>query len=270
MTTSEMLYRFNEINDTVSKLHGLEVRDVDTETILHYLNIAQNKLFRERYLSKGIDSTVKISKLADELGSLLTTETATIEGDSTAYPKGKILQLPEDCALPIKISVTGTHQMLGETPGIFTADITDFSEINKYITTGFNIPIILRPKYVVSYGGAEIDFQSEEISLIFEWSDTVDIQTTETNDYKIIFEWSDLVNVQSNEVEKFKIIFEWLDLIPVQTDEVERFKITFEWLDLVNIQTDEISSFKIEWSDLIPVQVITFTPFTTKSSSEGQ
>lgn len=249
MTTSEMLYRFNEINDTVSKLHGLEVRDVDTETILHYLNIAQNKLFRERYLSEGINSTVKISKLADELGSLLTTETATIEGDSTAYPKGKILQLPEDCALPIKISVTGTHQMLGSTSGIFTADITDFSEINKYITTGFNIPIILRPKYVVSYGGTEIDFQSEEISLIFEWSDTVDIQTTETNDYKITFEWLDLVNVQS--------------------DEVEKFKITFEWSDLVNVQTDEISSFKIEWSDLIPVQVITFETLTTESSSEA-
>jgi len=247
MTTSEMLYRFNEINDTASKLHGLEVRDVDTETILHYLNIAQNKLFRERYLSEGINSTVKISKLADELGSLLTTETATIEGDSTVYPKGKILQLPEDCALPIKISVTGTHQMLGVTPGIFTADITDFSEINKYITTGFNIPIILRPKYVVSYGGTEIDFQSEEISLIFEWSDTVDIQTTETNDYKITFEWSDLVNVQSNEVEKFTI--------------------TFEWSDLVNVQTDEISSFKIEWSDLIPVQVITLETFKAESSA---
>ncbi len=249
MTTSEMLYRFNEINDAVSKLHGLEVRDVDTETILHYLNIAQNKLFRERYLSEGVNSTVKISKLADELGSLLTTETATIEGDSTVYPKGKILQLPEDCALPIKISVTGVHQMLGATPGIFTADITDFSEINKYITNNFNAPIILRPKYVVSYGGTEIDFQSEEVSLIFVWSDTVDIQTTETDDYKITFAWSDLVNVQS--------------------DEVEKFTITFEWSDLVLVQTDEIASFEIEWSDLIPVQVITYESFTTESSSEA-
>lgn len=264
MTTSEMLYRFNEINDAVSKLHSLEVRDVDTETILHYLNIAQNKLFRERYLSEGINSTVKISKLADELGFLLTTEIATIEGDSTAYPKGKILQLPEDCALPIKISVTGVHQMLGETPGIFTADITDFSEITKYITNNFNAPIILRPKYVVSYGGTEIDFQSEELSFIFAWSDTVDIQTTETNDYKIIFEWSDLVSVQTTETDNYKITFAWSDLVNVQSNEVEKFKITFEWSDLVNVQTDEISSFKIEWSDLIPVQV-----FTTKSSSEA-
>ena len=113
MNTQDMLYRFQEINETFSKTLGKENSLIDTDTMLHYLNMAQERLFKEKYLSAGIDSVVTINRGLNELNKLVKTAPATIKGKSTIYKEAYILRIPDECVFPIKVLATGVNTITG-------------------------------------------------------------------------------------------------------------------------------------------------------------
>lgn len=257
MNTQQMLYRFQEINDTSAKLLGREYQFIDTETMLHYLNMAQERIFKERYLSNGVNSIIAINNSLNELNKLVKTVPATIHGKSTIYKEAYILKVSNECAFPIKVLASSVNTVLGVTSSSLPCTILDYNKIDRFLTNEYNAPILLRPLYTFNYGGAEIDFSFDSNVYTFDWNDRIFTQTLDTNvafsSYEFI--WDNLINSQiiAEENNLTMYVFDWNSTIKVQVQNINEELFTFNWENTINVQyiPKEDSVFIFIWNNLV-------------------
>lgn len=152
MNTLDMQILFETLLQTGSNLYK-DVEKPDTHDIFLYLNQAQTKFINDRYLSAPdyFSRSLQISANYEEVKELLKTLTLSA-GGTAPYVNSKLFSLAVNVLHFIGINGVTTRTY----PNAFTTQLTDFKriegvEINKYLTTPINIPIILVPVYITKY-----------------------------------------------------------------------------------------------------------------------
>lgn len=156
MTTLEMQILFETLLQTGSSLYK-DVEKPDTYDIFLYLNQAQTKFINDRYLSAPdyFTRSLQISANYEEVKELLRTITLTT-GGTAPYTNTKLFSTDVNILHFIGINGLTTRTY----PSAFTTQLTDFKriegvEVNKYLTTPINIPIVLIPVYVTKYSATD-------------------------------------------------------------------------------------------------------------------
>lgn len=246
MTSSQMIKLFQETLAVVAKDMGIIYSQVDSDTILNYLNEAQLKLFYEKYLNGGIDSALfSISQNIQELNKLIVTKDATLKGTSSVYNKSYILSIEDNAVFPIKVLASLTNSIIGNTTSRVPCNLVSYNKIDRYLTNNYNIPIILKPVYLFNYGGTEIDFSLSD-TYLFTWGDLVisQIQESLANlSYDLFFTWDNSIITQENSINKYISILEFLwDSVELSQQNKEfNSSISFVWGDLLNVENIETS-----------------------------
>jgi hypothetical protein len=265
MNTQDMLYRFQEINETFSKTLGKENSLIDTDTMLHYLNMAQERLFKEKYLSAGIDSVVTINRGLNELNKLVKTAPATIKGKSTIYKEAYILRMPDECVFPIKVLAGTVNTITGGNSTTLPSNLISYYNIDRFLTNEYNAPILLRPVYLFNYGGSEVDFSYDTDKYIFLWESLVITQISSnlvqlSDSNSINYYWKDLVNVllDKEDVDTHVYTFNWSDTTLSQTTVNLEQEYEINWVDIINTQTESITNttYLFEWLNLTDTQSV--------------
>lgn len=264
MTSQQMIKLFQEILAVTAKEIGIAYTQVDTDTILNYLNEAQQKLFYEKYLSGGLQTALSsINQNIQELNKLIVTKSATLSGASSVYNKAYILNLEDNAVFPIKVIATATNTIIGNTSSKLPCNVINYQSIDRYLTNGYNIPIILKPVYLFNYGGTEINFSLTDI-LSFVWSNPVISQTTEensNNSQEISFIWSNsiLTQIDSTNFGETLLQFNWSNSITQQISDIESQNVSldFIWNNPINSQIEDSIEEILEfvWSDNISTQI---------------
>lgn len=264
MTSQQMIKLFQEILAVTAKEIGIAYTQVDTDTILNYLNEAQQKLFYEKYLSGGLQAALfSINQNLQELDKLVVTKTATLFGASSVYNKAYILRLEDNAVFPIKVIATATNTVAGNSSSKVPCNVINYQTIDRYLTNSFNIPIILKPVYLFNYGGTELDFSLADI-LSFVWSNPIISQTTEENSdasQELLFTWSNpiLTQIDSNNFEQLFLQFIWSNPITQQVSDIESQNtvLQFVWNNTIASQiegsVEEVLQFI--WSNSTPTQI---------------
>ena len=261
MTSQQMIKLFQEILAVTAKEIGIAYTQVDTDTILNYLNEAQQKLFYEKYLSGGLQAALfSINQNLQELDKLVVTKTATLFGASSVYNKAYILRLEDNAVFPIKVIAT-TSTVVGNSSSKVPCNVINYQTIDRYLTNSFNIPIILKPVYLFNYGGTELDFSLADI-LSFVWSNPIISQTTEENSdasQELLFTWSNpiLTQIDSNNFEQLLLQFVWSNTISSQMEGSVEEVLQFVWSNSTPTQIENTSGEELEfvWTDPIQTQV---------------
>lgn len=264
MTSQQMIKLFQEILAVTAKEIGIAYTQVDTDTILNYLNEAQQKLFYEKYLSGGLQAALfSINQNLQELDKLVVTKTATLFGASSVYNKAYILRLEDNAVFPIKVIATATNTVVGNSSSKVPCNVINYQTIDRYLTNSFNIPIILKPVYLFNYGGTELDFSLADI-LSFVWSNPIISQTTEENSdasQELLFTWSSpiLTQIDSNNFEQLLLQFIWSNPITQQVSDTESQNtvLQFVWSNSTPTQIENTSGEELEfvWTNPIQTQV---------------
>ena len=262
MTSQQMIKLFQEILAVTAKEIGIAYTQVDTDTILNYLNEAQQKLFYEKYLSGGLQAALfSINQNLQELDKLVVTKTATLFGASSVYNKAYILRLEDNAVFPIKVIATATNTVVGNSSSKVPCNVINYQTIDRYLTNSFNIPIILKPVYLFNYGGTELDFSLADI-LSFVWSNPIISQTTEENSdasQELLFTWSNpiLTQIDSNNFEQLLLQFTWSNPIASQIEGSVEEVLQFVWSNSIPTQIENTSGEELEfvWTNPIQTQV---------------
>lgn len=262
MTSQQMIKLFQEILAVTAKEIGIAYTQVDTDTILNYLNEAQQKLFYEKYLSGGLQAALfSINQNLQELDKLVVTKTATLFGASSVYNKAYILRLEDNAVFPIKVIATATNTVVGNSSSKVPCNVINYQTIDRYLTNSFNIPIILKPVYLFNYGGTELDFSLADI-LSFVWSNPIISQTTEENSdasQELLFTWSNpiLTQIDSNNFEQLLLQFVWSNTIASQIEGSVEEVLQFVWSNSIPTQIENTSGEELEfvWTNPIQTQV---------------
>ena len=264
MTSQQMIKLFQEILAVTAKEIGIAYTQVDTDTILNYLNEAQQKLFYEKYLSGGLQTALSsVNQNIQELNKLIVTKSAALSGVSSVYNKAYILNLEDNAVFPIKVIATATNTIIGNTPSKLPCNVINYQSIDRYLTNGYNIPIILKPVYLFNYGGTEIDFSLTDI-LSFVWSNPVISQTTEensNNSQEISFIWDNfiLTQIDSTNFGETLLQFNWSNYVIQQLNDIESQSILldFVWSGSINSQIEDSVEEILEftWSNNIITQI---------------
>lgn len=264
MTSQQMIKLFQEILAVTAKEIGIAYTQVDTDTILNYLNEAQQKLFYEKYLSGGLQAALfSINQNLQELDKLVVTKTATLFGASSVYNKAYILRLEDNAVFPIKVIATATNTVVGNSSSKVPCNVINYQTIDRYLTNSFNIPIILKPVYLFNYGGTELDFSLADI-LSFVWSNPIISQTTEENSdasQELLFTWSNPIFTQldTTEIDSTSLQFIWNSPITQQVSDIESQNtvLQFIWSNTIASQiegsVEEVLQFI--WSNSTPTQI---------------
>jgi len=152
MTTFEMQQLFETLLQTSSVLYN-DSEKPDTDVIFRYLNEAQIKYIRDKYLSAPTfyERTRVVGNALNDLKELVYIETLT-NSVSNYYQYSITLTSSKDVWHYISISCRASRNY----PQFFEDVNLDFlpieaEEINKYLTTPINKPIIYVPVYTQVY-----------------------------------------------------------------------------------------------------------------------
>ena len=154
MLVGEMIYWFLKDYEEVSRSSGLN--DIpDTETILVYLNKAQERYLRNKYLyGKTVkENTEIIMKNSDDLYKLIRRDNENITAVTgatdpyTGYAGHVNLFNVTDYHHYIRSDVKITRTLINPFSTTWVpTEIIDYSEVGVYLTNPFNHPIIEFPK----------------------------------------------------------------------------------------------------------------------------
>ena len=264
MTSQQMIKLFQEILAVTAKEIGIAYTQVDTDTILNYLNEAQQKLFYEKYLSGGLQAALfSINQNLQELDKLVVTKTATLFGASSVYNKAYILRLEDNAVFPIKVIATATNTVVGSSSSKVPCNVINYQTIDRYLTNSFNIPIILKPVYLFNYGGTELDFSLADI-FSFVWSNPIISQTTEENSdasQELLFTWGNpiLTQLDTTEIDSTSLQFIWNSPITQQVSDIESQNtvLQFVWGNSIITQVEDTIFEEVNfiWSNSIATQI---------------
>jgi hypothetical protein len=150
MNTIEMQDKFERLLQTTSKAYELDEKP-DSETILLYLNMAQSRYIKDKYLSTESfrDRVDLVRKYEDELKKLITTTSINPATTltTTHIPNLKRFLFPSNYLFYIRSDSNIIRNTIYPTTSseIVPNEIVAYSNINKFITTVFNKPIIRNP-----------------------------------------------------------------------------------------------------------------------------
>lgn len=152
MTTFEQVKQFEMMLQTTSEVYN-DSDKPDTDTILLYLNIAQIRYVKEKYLSQQTsdDNILSVSKRAEEFRGLVKGgEIAVAAMEDTHLTNSKMGALPSDFLFYIKsdTEVTRTTLYPISVATYIPNEVVNYNDIDKVITTPFNYPSILKPVFV--------------------------------------------------------------------------------------------------------------------------
>ena len=156
MTVSEMTYEFVKDLDTIDKSFQLSEKP-DTETILLFLNIAQNRFIKMKYLGGRTikENTQIITKNSDDLINLI--KRTSLDITASVGSTDPYTNLAGYCNLAIltdylhyirsDISLTRTIP-IAVSAQFVQGELIEYDEVDNYLTTPFNYPIIEFPKII--------------------------------------------------------------------------------------------------------------------------
>lgn len=149
MTTLEMQRLFEEMLQTSSPLYN-DIEKPDTDTIFRYLNTAQVEYIQKKYLSGAnyFEKTKVIGANLNDLKNLIKT-VSFFNSPAPPYVNSIVLK-PDSLAVWHYLSLSGV--MTRTYPYATTSTLIDFTpieseDLNKYLTTSINKPIILVPVF---------------------------------------------------------------------------------------------------------------------------
>jgi hypothetical protein len=147
MTVLEMTYEFEKLLQLMDKSFQMEERP-DTETVVHFLNLAQNRLLAEKYFSQPSikENIAFINNKLDELQEII--ETASISsptGYTVNYASS--ITLPADFLYYVNSDAQITRATVEPivSSEFVPTEYIDYANVNRVTTTSFNIPILLKP-----------------------------------------------------------------------------------------------------------------------------
>lgn len=150
MTVFEMQQLFETMLQTQSPLYN-DSDKPDTDTILRYFNHAQISYIKEKWLSANtfVERVVTLGGNLLDLGTLVTTTSLSIDGTVTSpFLYSKVIKATEDYWHVIKlvgeISRTKPYNIVASPVQFKPVNI---EELDRYLTTLNNVPIILTPVY---------------------------------------------------------------------------------------------------------------------------
>lgn len=140
---------FEELLQTSNSLYN-DSEKPDTDTIFRYLNLAQIEYIQKKYLSGTTfyEKTKIIGANLNDLKNMIKT-ISFLESPNTPYTNSTLLK-PDNIAVWHYLSLTGIISRTA--PYSTTLTPIDFTQIeakdlNQYLTTSINKPIILVPVY---------------------------------------------------------------------------------------------------------------------------
>jgi len=149
MTTFEMQQLFEELLQTSNPLFN-DSEKPDTDTIFRYLNLAQVEYIQKKYLSAPTfyERTQVIGANMNDLKNLIVT--LDFLNSPTPPYTNSIVLIPDTLAVWHYLSLSGV--ITRTYPYTTTSSLIDFTPIeaenlNQYLTTSINKPIILVPVY---------------------------------------------------------------------------------------------------------------------------
>lgn len=200
MTTFEMQQLFETMLQTSSPLYG-DIEKPDTDTIFRFLNTAQIKYINDKYLSAPTfaERTKIIGSNLNDLKNLIyTTELSEVTTPTSYYPNTLIFKNSTN-SIWHYLSVTG--KISRTYPYSTTNTLIDLlpieaDQLNKYLTTSINKPVILVPVFTQTHT---------------QVTDTIDNQLTLLVVYDSYTTYSDEDTVAHYLVEPKKLVLEVVD-----------------------------------------------------------
>lgn len=169
MTTFEMQQLFETLLQTSSPLFN-DVEKPDTDTIFRFLNEAQIKYIKEKYLSAPSFSerTKILGNNLNDLKNLIYTEELTDVTVSPFYPNTLIFYHSSNSIwhyLSVSGKITRTYPYSTSNTLIDLSPI-EADDLNKYITTSINKPLILVPVFTQTHSQVDTIKDNQETLLI--------------------------------------------------------------------------------------------------------
>ena len=151
MTTFEMQQLFETLLQTSSPLYN-DAEKPDTDTIFRYLNEAQIKYIKDKYLSGSSfeDKSLVISRNLNDLKNLIYVLSLTNVGAATPYYTNT--GVFKSATYNVWHYMAATCKMTRTYPYTTNNTLIDLEQIgddkvNQYLTTSINTPIILLPVF---------------------------------------------------------------------------------------------------------------------------
>lgn len=262
MNIHEMIFRFNEIVANSTYFLNNSQKQVDTATILHYLNEAQKIVFKQRYLSQGLNSLRVIDNNLNDLSTLLETKQLTFYS-STHYNKGRIVLFPENTAFPIKLIAEVSRNISSPVTEKIPCNLINYQIIDRYLITSYNSPIILRPVFVLQTDDAGVNFGFYILNI--KWQDHV-LSQTDTPEYSINtifnFNWTNYIDYVIEESDIIQPVYEfnWNNFIDVAIEDIQILTKTldFNWNNFVYLQVEDSEQIEksvfYKWDSYVDVE----------------
>lgn len=145
MTGKEQLLYFYDILESSNQVFRTTQERPISDVVYGYLNEAQISLFNTRYMpSTFIDNIGNIKAFKSELKDLLVSSTVTLS-NGTKYSNSKTFPWStEEHFVDGLVTVTRTIAPAGTNVKVDLVPILDIN-INKYLTTYVNMPVIVQP-----------------------------------------------------------------------------------------------------------------------------
>jgi hypothetical protein len=148
MTVQEQIQQFEIMLQTTSAKYN-DLEKPDTDTMLLYLNAAQLKYLKEKYigLNELKDNVTFIGKKTEEFRALIKSSIVASNVMTDYYANyGKVFSLPTDYLFYLKSDSKVTRVTVKPCTGIYIPNVeVEYHGLDKLMTTPFNIPVILKP-----------------------------------------------------------------------------------------------------------------------------
>jgi len=174
MTVAEMHFEFQILLETMWD-EFKETERPDSFTVLKYLNLAQDRYIKDKYLSNpNMKANVEmVQKKTDDLRNIIKRSNTGLFATIITGPDNKYLVgLPSDYLFFIRADFKITRTDLPVVTNAWTPGrVTDYDEVSKITTGVYNIPILPEPVIV---------FEESDNMVVFKDSYTtlVDMETT--------------------------------------------------------------------------------------------
>lgn len=149
-----LLYTSNPEFSTSEKL--------DTDEIFSYLNIGQLRIMKARYFptSNILENVKVIQGNVDELRNMIKRDTLTL-GNAIDTLHGYLVDLPADYLHYIRSDTSLTRSALPviSNASIVPNRIVNYTDIDQFVTSAFNKPIIRKPAIVFEESDSMVIFR---------------------------------------------------------------------------------------------------------------
>ena len=169
MTVAEMHFEFQILLETMWD-EFKETERPDSFTVLKYLNLAQDRYIKDKYLSNpNMKANVEmVQKKTDDLRNIIKRDTRTVFTAIATGPSNRyLISLPDDYLFYIRADIKITRSDLPAVIEEWTpVRVTDYDEVYKITTGIYNKPILPEPVIVFEESDNIVIYKDDYTTLI--------------------------------------------------------------------------------------------------------